>query len=163
MPTFASVTETPCTCGYLQGSAADPDHPIEFDDTLNEFHFVVHGTDGAIKNTLCLYHCPFCGGVAPPSKREALFAEISDAEVARIKSLFAGLQTLEDVRNALGPPDSDDPEGFIEHHPERDGRPPQEHIRRSLRYCDLSNSVDVSVHENGIGGLAFTFSGKRMR
>ena len=39
MPTGASVTEVPCTCGYLERKSLDPDTPVDFDPVTNEFSF----------------------------------------------------------------------------------------------------------------------------
>src|SRR5438552_3640751 len=36
-PTHASVTDQPCSCGFLQEAADDPDSPIVYDAQLNEF------------------------------------------------------------------------------------------------------------------------------
>ena len=72
--TFASVTEQPCACGYLQREADDVASPIVFDATMNEYHFeypspCANGACDAAKARMVIYHCPFCGGLAPPSKR----------------------------------------------------------------------------------------------
>ena len=39
------------------------------------------------KTFVVLYHCSFCGGAAPESKRGDLFSKISDQEAARLRSL----------------------------------------------------------------------------
>ena len=56
---------------------------------------------------LIIFHCPFCGGAAPESKRELLFARISDEEVMRLTDVLAPIQTLADVLRTLGKPDHD--------------------------------------------------------
>ena len=38
-PTFASVTDVPCSCGHMERAAHNPDSPIVFDKDLNEFNF----------------------------------------------------------------------------------------------------------------------------
>ena len=35
-PNSQSVTTTPCTCGYLERGANDPNSPFIFDETVNE-------------------------------------------------------------------------------------------------------------------------------
>ena len=68
-PTSFSVTSKPCTCGFLECQADDPDSPIVFDARLNEYHFEYAspcsdvGCDSA-KAQMMIYHCPFCGGAA---------------------------------------------------------------------------------------------------
>ena len=64
-PTFASVTSEPCTCKYLQKAAEDPDNPIEFDERTKGYLYTYADYQGGEKATLIIYHCPFCGGVAP--------------------------------------------------------------------------------------------------
>src|SRR5262245_4848327 len=91
-PTFASVTEEPCECGYLSDAANDPDSPIAFDAELNEYNFQYPSPCGGgacegDKALLRIYHCPFCGGAAPQSKRDLLFTVISAEEQRRLLRL----------------------------------------------------------------------------
>lgn len=86
--TFASVTDEDCKCGSLERDANDPDSPIIFDVELNEYQFeYTVGDKGKAKMTI--YHCPFCGGAAPESHRENLFAVIPNEEEARLRELTA--------------------------------------------------------------------------
>jgi hypothetical protein len=160
MKTFASVTDTPCTCEYLQRSADDPDHPIEFDVSLHEFLFVIRADDGSPKTKTSIYHCPFCGGAAPASKRGTLFAAIPNSEDARVRAIFANLESIEAVLNKLGPADWDDANGFSWSMPERDGSPPRHYSGRCLRYKKLSDVADVDVNEHPGGGISVTLGGK---
>ena len=82
------------------------------------------GTCPEAKAHLTIYHCPFCGGAAPPSKRDTLFTNISDQEAARLYRLFEGMHTLEEVVRALGPPDDDMERGLTVREPEKEGKPP---------------------------------------
>src|SRR5215208_2531223 len=107
--TFASVTEQPCACGYLQREADDVASPIVFDATMNEYHFeypspCANGTCDAAKARMVIYHCPFCGGLAPPSKRPLLFRSFSSQEQERLNGLFDGMRTLDGVVRTLRPP-----------------------------------------------------------
>ena len=108
-PTRSSVTSVLWTCNYLQSAADDPDNPITFDKRTEEFEFCyTHGAgDDAYPATLVIYHCPFCGGAAPQSKRDLLFARIEDNEVDRLAELLTPIQTLADVLKLLGDPDTD--------------------------------------------------------
>ncbi|HUB05644.1 MAG TPA: hypothetical protein VMB50_01515, partial [Myxococcales bacterium] len=114
-PTFASVTDVPCTCGFLQRSADEPSIPIVYDEHVGEFH--VQCADGG---TLILYHCPFCGGAAPPSKCGSLFANVSAAEQERLLMMTEGFHSVEDVIKALGPADEDYPRGAQWRQPEKE-------------------------------------------
>jgi len=111
-PTFASVTEQSCVCRYLTNAAADPQSPIVFDPRLNEYNFVypdpcADGTCGVGNASLRIYHCPFCGGAAPASKRHLLFAIISPEEQQRLDPLLAEIKSVEDAFRVLGAPSLD--------------------------------------------------------
>jgi hypothetical protein len=71
-PTRASVTEEPCKCGVLELAAKDPRSHIVFDSEVNEYHFryphPIKGNPSAM-GSMVIYHCFFCGGAAPASKR----------------------------------------------------------------------------------------------
>jgi hypothetical protein len=160
MKTFASVTDTPCTCEYLQRSADAPDHPIEFDVSVHEYLFVIRADNGSVKSKTSIYHCPFCGGAAPASIRGTLFAAIPNSEDARIRAVFAELKTIEDVLDTLGPADWDHPNGYSWSMPAQDGAPPVRYSGRSLRYTQLSEVADVEVNEHRGGGISITLCGK---
>ena len=73
-PTHTSVTEEPCTCGYLERAADDPTLPIVYDAQLNEYHFkypspCAEGECEQAKASLMIYHCPFCGGITSECSR----------------------------------------------------------------------------------------------
>ena len=89
------------------------------------------------KAHLTIYHCPFCGGAAPPSKRETLFTHISDQEAARLYRMFDGMRTLEEVVRAVGPPDDDIERGLTVREPEKEGKPPRLRTYRTLHYTHL--------------------------
>jgi hypothetical protein len=72
----------PCECGWFDRASAEPRVPIEFNQTVGEFHLRYEGCDGP--STLVFYYCPFCGGRAPPSRRDTLFAQPTDEELARL-------------------------------------------------------------------------------
>src|SRR5262245_4549173 len=91
-----------CSCGSLEEEADDPDSPVEFDRRLHEYH--IHGSQ---RRYVILRYCPSCGGAAPPSKRQQLFAHIDDAETSRLRRLTKPLKTLRQVLKTLGRPDRD--------------------------------------------------------
>ncbi len=154
-PTFASVTEELCTCKYLENAANDPNSPIVFDARLNEFHFEYSsphaGNDfSAAKAQLMIYHCPFCGGAVPPSKRASLFTTITDDEEARIYRLFDGMRNLQEVIAAIGPPELDEVSGITM--PEKDGQPPKHLTYRAFRYTQLSDTADAQAYVDPTDG-----------
>ena len=156
-PTFASVTDEQCHCGYLRDAADDPDSPIVFDARLNEFIFEYpcppgDGDHAGAKSMLRVYHCPFCGGAAPKSKRGSLFASITIEEENRLSELLAGIATLDDATRMLGQPDRD--EGLTQKTPEQDGNPPRIESFRTLVYCGLSETAEVYItdfRDKGVG------------
>lgn len=101
-PTFASVTDVPCACGHIERAANDPDHPVTFDNDLNEFNFEYSTPGSEHKSRWRIYHCPFCGGAAPKSSRGTLLAAVSDAEERRLRDLVKDIHTVEDAISALG-------------------------------------------------------------
>jgi hypothetical protein len=137
-------TQKPCDCPVLQDSADSPDHPIQFDEKLGEYHIVYPCGDG-LQGKLLIRHCFFCGGKAPASTRAAQFARISRAEKSRLLGLFGPLKTLADVVAAFGEPDLDLDHGFAVETPERDGQPGSFESFRELRYERLSDTAELSV------------------
>ena len=156
-PTWASVTGDPCSCGFLERAADDPNLPIRFDPLVGEYHFEFPSPCAGeacpeAKAQLTIYHCPFCGGAAPPSKRDTLFTNISDQEAARLYRLFEGMDTLEEVVRALGPPDDDMERGLTVREPEKEGKPPTLRTYRTLRYTRLSDNADVEAYADPAKG-----------
>lgn len=160
--TSASVTNTPCACGYLQEAADDPINPIEFDQRTNEFQFRYWedqcGPEGGCRATLLIYHCPFCGGAAPKSKRDLLFAKIPRAEEARLAELFAPIRTLADAIERFGTPDFDG--HSVTRTREREDEPPKTVYQRDIRYEGLSDVADVCITEGTDGKAYWSLQGK---
>lgn len=150
--TYASVTEEPCTCGYLQNAADDPDNPIVFDARTAEYQFSYVGA------MLVIYHCPFCGGAAPESKRDLLFAHISEAEQNRLLELLSDIQTIDDAIQKFGTPDF---EGVsTSKYPEGEGEAPRIEPHRSIRYGNLSDVAEVWITERPDGKIYARLQGK---
>ncbi len=165
-PTFASVTGKPCSCGFLERAADDLDMPIRFDPPVGEYHFkfpspCVGETCPEAKAYLAIYHCPFCGGAAPPCKRETLFTTFSEREVVRLCRLFDGLCTLEEVVRALGAPNEDSDRGLRMREPEKEGKAPRLWTYRTLGYTRLSDTADVEVYSDpAVANVQVTLAGK---
>ena len=150
-PTHASVTELPCSCGYLARSARDSRSPVRFDAESNEYYFD-HRLPTGTTLSIVLYHCPMCGGVASESQRDKLFAPVSDDEVRRLDSLIHDIQTVQDIERSLGAPDDDKtirpPSDFGITQPQKDQ--PETGSVRVLKYNRLSETADVqfTVYSN---------------
>jgi hypothetical protein len=167
-PTHASVTEEQCTCQYLARAADDPRSPIVYDPRLNEYNFEYpspcgDGTCAAGKVLFRIYHCPFCGGAAPESKRRLLFAVILPEEESRLYKLLGSIKTLDEAMRLFGPPDDDNPCGVTAKQPEREGTAPTVESFRTLTYSGLSETADVSIAESRTGGVHFWLQGKYLR
>jgi hypothetical protein len=153
-PNFASVTDVPCTCGSLSASANDPDVPIIFDAPTGEYQFAYGGS------RLIIYHCPFCGGAAPASRRPLLFAVLPEEERRRLNELLSPLQAVADAIAQLGKPDRDDSAGKIVYHPEAEKTAPKTEHFRTLLYEKLSTTADVHITERRDGSVTWHLSGK---
>ncbi len=157
-PTYASVTEQACTCSYLQHAAEDPDNPIVFHERTGEFQFTFQEPDHEGRSMLVIYHCPFCGGTAPESKRALLFAVIPRSEEERLEEILAPIRTIQDALALLGTPDFDGYTGIRQE--EQDGKPPTWRHRRQIRYERLSEVADVWIVESADGRLLWQLQGK---
>jgi hypothetical protein len=104
--TDKSVTDIPCSCGYLADSIRDPNRLVSFEPELKEYRFEHTSRMGAIV-PMILYHCPNCGGVASESRRDMFFAVVTDAELKRLQSLIRALKTVQEIEHLLGAPDRD--------------------------------------------------------
>ena len=160
--THASVTDVACTCDYLQHAADDPRNPIVFDALTNEYHYTYQEPDAAGPSTLNIYHCPFCGGAAPESKRRLLFSVIPSEEEQRLARLLAPVRTARGALKRLGKPQRDDPAGIRMHTPEADGRPPGVRHHRVLVYEKLSDVADVWFTEGPDGRVSWQLMGKQI-
>jgi hypothetical protein len=149
-----SKTDKPCDCGWLQRMADNPDMPVQWDEATHEYSFVHEAAH------LAIYHCPFCGGRAPESKRSSLFTHISSTEQTRLWKLTDPLKTLSQVLETFGQPDEDHEHGMGFEWPERDGRPPTSETHRALVYKGLSDTADVRVTVYPDDRVAFAFMGK---
>jgi hypothetical protein len=157
-PTGASVTTTACTCKYLERASDEPEVPIVFDAEMNEYHLTNVGKN---RGHTMIYHCPWCGGAAPRSKRGTFFATISQREEERLRRRTSGLMTVSAVVKKFGKPDADLDEGIVLKTPESKEKPPTIKSYRSIVYERLSETADVRFTDYGPdGGLRVTFQGK---
>jgi uncharacterized protein DUF6980 len=155
-PHTPSVTSKPCECGYLEAAAAEPGSVIVYDEQMGEYQF--KRPDGS--GSRPIYHCPFCGGATPKSKRASFFARVTWAEVARLKKLTAGIMTAAEAIDRFGMPLHDNPEGITIQTPASNSEPSKTTSYRVLRFADLSKTADVDLIDYGVKGITFTFQGK---
>jgi hypothetical protein len=143
----------PCGCRWLEREASEPESYVKFDAVLNEYHILRR--DGGY----CLiYHCPFCGGAAPKSKRALMFASISDEEEQRLIELTGGLRTIHQVLETLGEPDLDSHASSSSL--EDESSPPVVEFYRQLRYQRLSDTASVVITELKDGRISVRLQGK---
>jgi hypothetical protein len=149
-----------CNDGHLEDLAADPTCPVEFDSRLNEYHITREGG-----GHFMIYYCPLCGGSVPESRRDQLFHKLTEIERRRLIDLTQNLKTLDEVLAAFGPPDCDQPTGFIKVIPERDGKPETTERFRVLIYEKLSDTanVRVTVYPTDRVGIGFQGKAKKKR
>src|SRR5688572_4568394 len=155
-PHGQSVTSKPCGCSFLEASAAEPKGLVIFDERMGEYQFRRPDGSGAGP----IYHCPFCGGAAPKSKRASFFARVTWAEVARLKKLTAGITTVQEAIDRLGTPESDRADGMMVQTPASETEPSRTTSYRVVRFTHLSNKADVDLIDYGMKGIKFTFVGK---
>jgi hypothetical protein len=160
-PTFASVTDAPCRCRYLSRAADNPGLPLAFDRRTGEYQFEFRV--GKVKGALVIYHCPFCGGAAPRSKRALLFHIIPPEEQRRLNKMLDGIATLRGALRRLGKPEYDDPRGTGSGSAEGPGRAPTFQWHRTLRYEKLSEVADVWFTERADGRASWRLQGKAKR
>jgi hypothetical protein len=157
----ASVADTPCTCGYLERAAHDPDLPVKFDEQAGEYQFWYQVPGDEMPSYLVIYHCPFCGGAAPKSLRASLFHVVPQAERTRLLTLLESIRTLRDAVDRLGTPDEDHPHGTVIRHHEEGNRPSVDEFCRTIRYRSLSEVAVVEITERSGGTVSFGFYGKQ--
>lgn len=156
-PHSGSVTSVPCRCKTLEQAADEPDSPVVFDPQLNEYTIV----NRRRRMTWNIYHCYFCGGAAPRSKRRSLFATIPARERERLQALATGFADLGEVIARFGKPDEDMAAGVgdIRHATEASGTTVTTY--RTLRYHALSKVANVEFVDYGPKhGVRGTLQGK---
>lgn len=138
-----SKTTILCDCHWFKLITTDPASPIKFDPAMNEYNLVYEGTNGGESRYL-FYHCPFCGGKTPESKRALLFTHPTEVELQRLEELTDSLETVGQVLQKLGPPDEDIavPQEAVEMMRTMPGWEEGD-TGRELRYSGLSDTATV--------------------
>ena len=152
-----SVTQTRCSCGFLERTARERLFPIKFDPKLNEYSF----EDATTGSSMMIYHCPWCGGVASESKRGDLFRHVPIKEWGRLNSLTNQLRSLAEIESALGKPD----ETAIEKPTKQDASLFRKIAspRTRMSFMRLSDSADVHFYIYPRGGIECTMTPKPKR
>jgi hypothetical protein len=99
---------------------------------------------------MMMYYCPFCGGRTPESRRDSLFAHITQEEETRIYALFAGVRTVSDVLARFGPPDEQRDIAAAVRRAGGKGKAERGEAFRGMVYKSLSPVADI-VFEVGVG------------
>jgi hypothetical protein len=149
LATRLALPRRPCRCGLLREVCGDPEHPVRFDRTYNEFHLV------RPRGYTVIRHCPFCGDPLPASRRARAFRTVSVAEQRRLKQRYGALATIEEIVAALGPPDRDAPDGLVTQKTLKPGA--RRLADRLLTYCGLSKTAYVifAIARNGRAQLTW--------
>jgi hypothetical protein len=129
---------------------------ILFDERMGEYQ--IRRPDGTGAGPL--YHCPFCGGAAPKSKRASFFARVTWAETSRLKRLTKGVSSVAEALERFGTPTRDLADGMTIQTPASDTEPPTVTSFRVVRWDNLSDTASVDLTDYGVRGIKFTFVGK---
>jgi len=127
-----------CDCGALENASKEPDSPIRWEESMNEYHIV-----DAKGGQMMVYYCPICGGRTPRSRRSSMFAHVTRQEEWRIIELFRGIRTVADVVARFGPADEEREFASGQRTPNRDDKPERGEIFRGLVYKSLSPVADI--------------------
>jgi hypothetical protein len=153
---FDSVTTTGCACTYLQREAAEPSSPIQFDTRLQEYQ-LAHLSGGGHS---AIYHCPWCGGVAPKSQRERHFAVLTWEEIRRLEDVTRGIRSPQEAVSMFGEPDEERERGVTVQLPATDTSPERAESYRTMTFKGLSSTADVSLVDYGVQGVKWQYSPK---
>jgi hypothetical protein len=112
---------------------------------------------------MMIYHCPYCGGSAPKSRRDRLFHTLTDVERDRLVRLTKDMRTLQDVTAAFGEPDLKQPVGMVVTKPERGGKPETTQSYPVMIYHKPSDIADVHVTIYPADRVGISFQGKAVK
>jgi len=149
------VTDLACQCGLPQSASEEPESPVVFDAKMGEYRFTHSGGGYAV-----IYHCPWCGGALPASKRASLFETITQAELDRLLQLTAHLKTVTDAIDAFGRPDEEQAQGMTIRVLTTEDQPSRVTTHRTLTFRNVSETADVILTDHAPDRVSFTFVGK---
>jgi hypothetical protein len=144
----------------LQRAADDPDVPIVFVEDTNEYHYAYQEPGSGVPARLNIYHCPFCGGAAPASKRPLFFRVVSAEETHRLAALLEPIRSIRELFALLGEPDEDISRGTSVRLEESENQPSKFLPCRMLTYKSISEVADLQVYERPDGTIGWGLTGK---
>jgi hypothetical protein len=153
---FDSVTTEGCSCTYMQREAAEPSSPIQFNTEMQEYQFA-HLSGGGHS---MIYHCPWCGGVAPRSQRERHFAVLTWEEIRRLEGITRNIRSPQEAVSVFGEPDEERDRGVTVQLPPTDTMPERTESYRTLTFKGLSSTADVCLVDYGVQGVKWQYSPK---
>jgi len=131
-----------CKCEVLERASKEADHPIRWDEQMNEY-YIAYGKSGQMSGRMSVYYCPFCGGKTPKSRRHSFFAHVTREEETRIYGLFREVRTVADVVARFGPPDAEHENAEAVRIPSAGGKPECGQAFRGLFYRSLSPVAEI--------------------
>jgi hypothetical protein len=150
-PSSFSVTSDPCRCGNLERQSREAEGIIQFDEANNEYNFSSQGFVHRI------YHCPWCGGTAPKSRRPQQFVQITFDEERRIATLMEDIKTIRDALRLFGDPDEDEEE--VQYNEDETGKQTVERLR-TICYQSISPLADICITEKLDGRVTYLLRSK---
>jgi hypothetical protein len=146
-----------CRCESIERISNEEYAPIVFDGQVNEYHLLCETRDG--KAEYVMRYCFSCGGRAPISKRDQLFAKLAHTEVERLSNMCAGVRTFQNAIDIFGSPESDHNQGSTTIDKTKDGA--DEHIpHRVITYNNLSDTAVVQFIQQAGDLVSVSFIGK---
>src|SRR5687767_8967848 len=123
-----SVTTEGCSCNYLEREAAEPSSPVQFDAEMQEYQLAHLSGSGRSM----VYHCPWCGGVAPKSQRERHFAILTWDEIRRLEGITRNIRSPQEAVSVFGQPDEERHRGVTVQLPATDTLPERAESYRTM-------------------------------
>lgn len=143
-----------CKCDMPERWAKDPEFPIEFDPSMNEYYIVFGKNSGKY----LISFCPKCGGKMPESKRGEYFMEPSEDEVLEMRELLQKVKDVASMRLILGEPD------YFSDWTAEEERPNKfytvERFKRQYTYLSKWQSLGICIEEKDDGSLSYVWFGK---
>ncbi len=152
-----SSERSSCGCGKLEEISSEANSPIIFDAVVNEFGLQRDTPHG--KAIHVIRYCLWCGGRAPVSKRDQMFAKVDYEETRRLTSMCAGINTFKDAMDRFGPPETDRADALVKIKPTADGANVYT-SHRVIIYEKLSKTANVRFTQRVGNVVSVSFVGK---
>jgi len=141
-------------CEHIRELEAIPNSAIKFhpEDGL---HYLIGDKALAVR----LFFCPICG--TELQRPSSISVQISESEINRLRGLFAHMQSLDEVIQRVGEPDSK--RGPVKDHIYWKGEREEITFGRSLFYHRLAETINVHVIENSDGTVDVKYIAKEKK